>query len=492
MAKPSAEAAVRKYIETVDEHYDYLLVDLEGCFDSRLFHECFEKQGTTLRFVPTGAHWANKAEKAIELVKIELSAVFAEFPTLSNELAFKLAIQAVNQRVMSNYKLSRLEIHWGRKNPTVKLDEIPLSALTAAALPPSLADVELFWEAASWKREEKKRKEARMKIRQVLKSLPAKDPVQLGNGDEFLIFHHDPVSKSKSGFRGVFTCLGQVRSLIVGMRGRHIVTAHPSRVLLHKRGPHQLALDVFEQGVLPESRNFAWEETLDQSEVDEFNETLETDAEHNLVQDDTVPVIEEFFMPKLPEMELEAQIADIDMLLDPPEFSPTTSLPALKDVQISLEELPDMEMSLEDNPEVEDLPLASIESVFNDSLPDLSDRQNKLDELLRAALVDEEPADVSMPSDEERRPVELFMPPDEERRRPVEPFVTQKDGDIDEEPVELFMPSNEAEIGDVGHGPNDIDDNLAFEDSDLQFLIDENLNQSTERRKITREEEDFF
>lgn len=87
-----------------------------------------------------------------------------------------------------------------------------------------------------------------MKIRQALEttSLPAREPLHLGNGDEFLIFHHDPVPKRKSGFRGVFTCLGQERSLIVGMRGRNIVTTHHSQDLLHKRGPHQLALDIFE------------------------------------------------------------------------------------------------------------------------------------------------------------------------------------------------------------------------------------------------------
>lgn len=139
--KPTAEDMIRKYVDSIDEHYNYVLFDLEGYFyfDSRLFHEFLEKLGTTLRFVPTGTHWANKASKAVDFAKVELASVFAEFPALSNDLAFKLAIKSVNQRVMSSYKLPRLEIHWGRKATAIKPEDIPLSALTAEALPPKLS-----------------------------------------------------------------------------------------------------------------------------------------------------------------------------------------------------------------------------------------------------------------------------------------------------------------------------------------------------------------
>lgn len=36
--KPTGEDMIRKYVEAIDEHYNYVLVDLEGCFDSNLFH----------------------------------------------------------------------------------------------------------------------------------------------------------------------------------------------------------------------------------------------------------------------------------------------------------------------------------------------------------------------------------------------------------------------------------------------------------------------
>lgn len=217
--KTSAEEMVRKYVETIDEYYENVLVDLEGCFDSKVFRAFLEKQGTGLRFVPTGAHWANKAEKAVELVKVELASVFAEYPNLSNDLAFKTAVLSVNRRVMVQYKMSRLEVHWGRKAPTEPLSRLPLSAFTELPLSPGLADVNKYMEIALQKRSVKVRAEARRRLKQAARNrLPSKDQVELGNGDEFLIFHNDPVSKAKSGFRGVFICLGQVRSLIVGMR----------------------------------------------------------------------------------------------------------------------------------------------------------------------------------------------------------------------------------------------------------------------------------
>lgn len=67
---------VGKYVKTVNEHYDYVLVDFEGCFDIRVFIAFLEKQGTALRFIPTGAHWANKAEKSAELSEVKLSSSF--------------------------------------------------------------------------------------------------------------------------------------------------------------------------------------------------------------------------------------------------------------------------------------------------------------------------------------------------------------------------------------------------------------------------------
>ena len=275
MAKPTAEAMIRMYVEIVDEHYENVLVDLEGCFDSQQFSTFLEKQGTGLRFVPTGAHWANKAEKAVGLVKGELVSVFAEHPELPNDLAFKLALLSVNRRVMPQYKISRLELHWGRKTPTANLHELPLSVLTDVPLAPSLADVDEFMDGVSKKRKEKLRKEARLRLHHATKGRFPAEQVQIGNGDEFLIFHNDPVSKTKSGFRGVFICLGQVRSLIVGMRGRYIVTAHPSRVLLHRRADHELKLSVKSDGVLPQKRTVAWEERLSQPEFDEFLRTME-------------------------------------------------------------------------------------------------------------------------------------------------------------------------------------------------------------------------
>lgn len=393
---PTAEDIIRTYVQTIDEHYDYVLFDLDGCFDSRLFQAFLEKQGITPRFVPTGAHWANKAEKAIELLKVELASVFVEFPGLTNELAFKLAILNVNRRVMPSYKMSRLEIHWGRKASKVKLEDIPLCSLTAESLPPTLADIDVYLNAASWKRSEKSRKEARLKIRQALQNLPAKEQVQLRNGDEFLIFHNDPVSKNKSGFRGIFTCLGQVRSLIVGMKGRYIVTAHPSRVLLHKRGMHNLALDVSEEGILPETRTLEWEVPLDQSEKHDFQRSMESKMELTVQQDNTIPIsdkeievsgVSEIVMAD-PNLAMQKLPGVTELLMPPEQVSQelptdwfTYRLPALNFA--------------------EDESLDTGKSVVNDTLPDEESRQAELDELLYEAMRKEdenEPREIQMPS----------------------------------------------------------------------------------------------
>lgn len=61
------------------------------------------------------------------------------------------------------------------------------------------------------------------------------------------------------------------------------------------------------------------------------------------------------------------------------------------------------------------MPLASIKSVINDSLPDYCDREIELDELLVTAM-DEEPVELFTPSgggEVAKEPLELFALSDE-------------------------------------------------------------------------------
>lgn len=64
--KPTVEATVQKYVEIVDDHYDDVLVDVEGCVDRKVFRKFLEKQGTSLRFFPTGFQLAGKLKHLLK------------------------------------------------------------------------------------------------------------------------------------------------------------------------------------------------------------------------------------------------------------------------------------------------------------------------------------------------------------------------------------------------------------------------------------------
>jgi hypothetical protein len=66
------------------------------------------------------------------------------------------------------------------------------------------------------------------------------------------------VSSSRKGFKGPAICLGAYRALAVGMQGGHLITAHVSRCVLHRRSPHSLAAGP----VLPDRRDWSLENAL--------------------------------------------------------------------------------------------------------------------------------------------------------------------------------------------------------------------------------------
>lgn len=185
--------------------------------------------------------------------------------------------------------------------------------------------------------------------------------MELGNSDEFLIFHNDPVSKAKSGFRGVFICLGQVRSLIVGMRGRFIVTAHPSRVLLHQRGPHELALNIKEDGVLPPRRTLEWEEPLLTSDIEEFTKFLDSEEDHDSDDGNQMQLIDDAPESGLPEVRAEKVV---DLQLDEAFDIPTEPI-EVGDISPLLSDPEAKEDAL---PEVEDIVVPNIEDQQGDDV----------------------------------------------------------------------------------------------------------------------------
>jgi hypothetical protein len=64
-------------------------MDLEGCLDSAVFRSFLEEIGTGLRFVPTGTNRAKNAEKAVDMVKVELVSAFLDYPDMPSDRGFQ-------------------------------------------------------------------------------------------------------------------------------------------------------------------------------------------------------------------------------------------------------------------------------------------------------------------------------------------------------------------------------------------------------------------
>jgi hypothetical protein len=70
-------------LTTTADSYERVTFDLGSNFRSALFRSLLERLGSESWAVPTDAHWPSAAEKSIELVMIELDAVFVEVSELS-------------------------------------------------------------------------------------------------------------------------------------------------------------------------------------------------------------------------------------------------------------------------------------------------------------------------------------------------------------------------------------------------------------------------
>lgn len=200
---------------------------------------------------------------------MELASVLSEFPTLSNRAAFKPAAINLNRRHIPQYKTSRRAIHAGKREPRIRL-EAPLFSLHAAPLLPSMADIQLSLQATVGPHKDRVRREARVRIARASKAqLSLTEPNGLRNGHQIFIFHTG-VSRDTTGFRGPFATLEEVRSLIVAMRGRSVVTMHSTRVILHKRDRNDVLLELSTKGSIPPARTPHLEVRLLQQDFKDF------------------------------------------------------------------------------------------------------------------------------------------------------------------------------------------------------------------------------
>jgi hypothetical protein len=273
------------FIEKAPGDYERVLVDQGRNLNSEMLQTLTARLGGGLDTVPREAHWANPAEKAIDLVREELKKVLRLRPIQHPSRQFLVAMRSLNTKMMGT-GCTRAEVHYGRLSMAPRPRE-SLQSLNPKVLPPDKQETEALMDALNDKREALVMKRAKMRLLMALKSNLRKS-VKLCNGDKFLFWRTDG-NNSKSRCEGPATCICQTGSLVVGMIAGNVFTVRASRCKLHGRRATHFA-PPFEalpdDAVLPSNsrRNQALNEALDDDAANQFAMAI---GEHWSSQGDT-------------------------------------------------------------------------------------------------------------------------------------------------------------------------------------------------------------
>jgi hypothetical protein len=162
-----------------------------------------------------------------------------------------------------------------------------------------MADVEMFLSACDEKRQANVVHTALRRLTTALRRrLIQPDPLDLKNGGLFL-YWRSGVSASTSGYKRPAICLGFYRSLVVGVQGGHLITAHLTRCLLHARSTHNPADRDSAEMDLPQNRD----------------RTLETPFTPADIGD---PIGQ--FLPKIHDQNAHVEFSPHDTTVDPAEL----------------------------------------------------------------------------------------------------------------------------------------------------------------------------
>jgi hypothetical protein len=179
----------------------------------------------------------------------------------------------VNSRALWADDVTRATVHFGRDVARPALSA-QLFAQCPEWFPPSMNDIEVLLNAADGKRRSHEVHTARMRLQTALRQRTVRpDPLVFQNGDLFL-FWRSGTGAGSGGYKGPAVCIGQDRSLVIGFQGGHLVTAHTSRCLLHRRGPQFSSPNT--DVALPASRDTSLETPLILD--DAFIAQMETDV----------------------------------------------------------------------------------------------------------------------------------------------------------------------------------------------------------------------
>jgi hypothetical protein len=211
----TAEKTVELFITSVDDTYERVTYDLGANFRSEIFRSTLERLGSQAWAVPKNARWPSASEKNVELLRIELDAVFAEFPSVSTRFAYAAAVHRLNSRATWAHDISRRVVHLGRQPCAPRLQE-HLFAQAPSWLPPSMSDVENFISLCDGKRRSHVVHTARVRLKAALhRRMAQANHIVLENGDLFL-YWRTGISAVQSGYKGPAVCLGVYRAMVVG------------------------------------------------------------------------------------------------------------------------------------------------------------------------------------------------------------------------------------------------------------------------------------
>jgi Reverse transcriptase (RNA-dependent DNA polymerase) len=269
---PTAEQAVELFVTSVSDNYERVTYDLGANFRSVQFKSTLERLGTQAWAVPANAHWPSVAEKSIDLLRLELDAVYEECPEASARCAFSAAAHRLNGRATWAHDTSRQVVHFGRQPQAPHL-----FAQAPAWLPPSMSQVDHFLSLCDEKRQAHVVHTARARVRSALRRrLSQPDPIVLMNGDLFL-YWRTGLGASQSGYKGPAICLGAYRALVVGIQGGHVVTAHVSRCILHQRGPYHSSDNMSFVPTFPDRRDRTLEDPATIADLSALKDAGDTD-----------------------------------------------------------------------------------------------------------------------------------------------------------------------------------------------------------------------
>lgn len=236
---PARRLEAARVVMEIDEEYPEMTFDLAGFAKGTDFVNFLSRMGSKVVYVPTEAHWKSRAENLVHRFRVELAAVFHEFPSLSCPSASKAALKRINGRILSKFGISRREIHKGRPSGENDFKEILLSA--PYPLTPPWIQLDKRREAAAFKVEDVDKARVRDRVRRAIKSKRCK-ATDMCHGDDFLFWREEGKpkggkSKGSRGWQGSAVCIGISGAVVIGWYSGQVITVHITRCIVTKRHP---------------------------------------------------------------------------------------------------------------------------------------------------------------------------------------------------------------------------------------------------------------